>query len=204
MILNELGLEKEIWLLDEKGNILEPSLFGFPSDEMGFLIEIRSEHSPSVRDILLSLEIIEEINRSKADRLGLQTIVKHQMDITKEFQDYIYKKYRLDTFPDFTKNIYGARESHHTGFRGDKATAGLHVHFSRRNTSDRTSEIVQLPIEEIVRQMDNKFKDLIESSGRIPGEYEPKKHGFEYRSLPATAPIREICRFGLSILGKVS
>ena len=36
MELLEVGLELELFLLDKNKNILEPRLYGFPADEMGF------------------------------------------------------------------------------------------------------------------------------------------------------------------------
>jgi hypothetical protein len=203
MILNEIGLELEVWLLDKNNNILEPSIFGFPSDEMGFLIELRSEHSNNVNHVIESLDTLLKINREKAKSLGYQLKILPYMNVSKEFQEYISKKYRHDSLPDYTKNIYNTNLSHHTGFLNDMATAGLHVHFSRREIEKNCSKLLKLPVRSIVFNMDQQFKDIINDTNRILGEYEPKTHGFEYRSLPSNCSIKEVATISFKILEEV-
>ena len=50
--------------------------------------------------------------------------------------------------------------------------------------------------------MDQKFKLEIEKYDRIKGEWEPKAHGFEYRSLPCNTDIHKILRESFKILKK--
>lgn len=201
MILNEVGLEQEVWLLDKHNKILEPSLYGLPSDEMGFLIEIRSEHSDNIDEVIRSLRTLKLINIKKAERLGFHIAVNPYMDVDNEFIDYFSTKYKYSELPDFTRNIYGeSKITHHTGIIGNKATAGLHVHFSRRIIDGNKCKLVKLPIEEIVKNMDNMFREYVIKSDRLLGEYECKPHGFEYRSLPSNAPVITVTRYALEIL----
>lgn len=206
MELLEVGLELELFLLDKNKNILEPRLYGFPADEMGFLIELRSWHSSNSDGILKSLRMLEELTRHKAKKIGLYPTKIASLIVPKHFQDYIWKKYRLDTMPDNTRNVYPEQKlSHHTGFLNDKATAGLHVHFSNRIFDFyNQGTILELPIEKIVKELDNIFSNDIEKEGRIPGEFELKSHGFEYRSLSSTVDVEKVVEVSLEILNKVT
>lgn len=200
MNLLEIGLEQELFLMKDN-KILEPSLFGFPSDEMGFLIELRSWHSTVSSDILRSIRNLQTLANYKAKQLDFKIINKHQIKVDDKFMKYIIEKYKIDQMPDYTDNIYGIKETHHTGFSKDSyATAGLHVHFSKRVIKGSKAFIAPLNIPYIVTKMDNKFKDLIERDGRIMGEIEPKSHGFEYRSLSAIVSIDKVVDKALSIL----
>jgi len=77
----------------------------------------------------------------------------------------------------------------------------MHVHFSSRDP--KTGNVINLPIEDIVYLMDNYFMDEIQESGRNIGEWEPKTHGFEYRSLPCNADVYEVLKKGFEILRNV-
>jgi hypothetical protein len=201
MILNEVGLEMEMFLVDYEGNILEPMKYGFPSDEMGFLIEIRSEHSSRKEDIVSTLENLAEINTRKAEVLGFRVEKVPYKTVSPEFQEYISEKYKHYTFPDHTKNLYGRTgPSHHTGFKDNLATAGLHVHFSSRIVYGTKCVQKELPVDKIVKYMDQKFSREIKEAYRIPGEYEMKSHGFEYRSLPNNIDVGRAVTVALQIL----
>ena len=190
--------------MNKEGRILEPSLYGFPSDEMGFLIEVRSEHTDNVEDIVASVKLQKSINIMKARKLGYHIENVHELEVTKEFKDHIYTKYRLSELPDFTRNVYEWVDmSHHTGFIGNFATAGLHVHFSKREITGMKCKLISLPINEIVWNMDDQFREIILNSNRLLGEYEMKPWGFEYRSLPNTAPIITVTKYALELLESV-
>ncbi len=202
MLLNEVGLELELFLLKDN-KILEPSLYGFPADEMGFLVEVRSHHSSEAEEILKSLTFNWQLESSKAERLGFYLVRIADMPVTKAFQHYISNKYKHHLLSDYTRNIYGIRESHHTGLIDSRATAGLHVHFSSRKVEGTRVEFVPFDFEEVVRRMDKEFREIVKGSRRVLGEWEPKSHGFEYRSLPATAPLEDVVEKSLRILEEV-
>jgi len=205
--IREIGLEKEIFLLNKQGEIMEPSMYGFPSDEMGFLIEIRSLPSDRFYPVYMTIHQEELQYKLRADKFGMHTIPDTNMYATPEFVENIIAKYRILEFTDFTKNIYGVKGSHHLGIFSEpgtdcsKLTAGIHVHFSSRDSE--TGEVLQLPVENIVRQMDEVFEQEIKESGRLKGEWEPKKHGFEYRSLPCNADIYKVLKESFKILREV-
>lgn len=202
--LREVGIEKECFLL-RHGTIMEPALYGFPYDEMGFLVELRSLPSDRLYPVLTTLAEEELQYKLRANKFGMDLIPNHTMSGDKKWVDYIAKKYKIYDFEDYTKNIYGTKETHHLGVfpNGDsyRLTSGIHVHFSNRDAS--TGEVIELPIEDIVKQMDESFKYEIERTGRLKGEWEPKKHGFEYRSLPCDTDVYKILKESFKILRSV-
>ncbi len=193
--LLEIGLEKELFLL-KNGEIMEPKLYGFPYDEMGFLVEMRSYPSDTHFPIRSSMQDAELMFRLRAENLGMHLVDTPFLEVSQEFIDYISKKYRHDDMPCYTRNIYGIKKSHHTGVMDHRVTSGIHVHFSSRNGT----EVLELPIEHIVREMDKRFSKEIEDTERIKGEWEPKAHGFEYRSLPCNTNIHKILKESFDIL----
>ena len=207
VLINEIGLEKELWLLDKKGNILEPIVYGFPADEMGFLIEIRTEHSFYPTDIEMSLGLSQDVAEVRARHMGFRVEEKAYREVDKYFIEYISDKYKHSQMPDYTENVYGdtlVPFSMHTGFHHNIATAGLHVHFSSRLIEGNKCEYIKLDISKIVKYLDNIFKHEIVSSLRAIGEFEHKSHGFEYRSLPSTADIKKVIEESFKILNETT
>lgn len=205
MILKEIGLEVEFWLLDKKGNIVEAPKYNFPADEMGFLIEIRSSWGSDPNSIINVLTALYSAEEWKAHRLGLRIEKSAFKMVTRDWQDYIAKKYGHEDMRDYTVNIYGIKETQHTGFRNERATAGLHVHFSRFDTETETFlPFSKKEIEKIVMTLDTVFEKEISSTERIKGEWEPKSHGFEYRSLPATIYPLKVAKEALIVLQELS
>jgi len=203
MILTEVGIEIELFLT--KGNkVIEPSLFGFPSDEMGFLVELRSWHSDTPDLIIESLSHLFIYVEDKAESLGMKIERVANKELDPFFVDYLHAKYRYDALPDHTRNIHSSDlQSHHIGLIDNLATSGMHVHFSKREIRDDgiVARVLPLDIEKIVNKMDVEFRDII--AERNLGEYEPKIHGFEYRSLPCTADIGSVVYWALKILKEV-
>jgi len=177
---------------------------------MGFLIEIRSGWSSNPHQIVKTLEAELEHAKAKAEKLGFSIIEKAWIPVSKEWQDYIAEKYNHFAMTDHTRNIYGnPKHTHHTGFMFGRATAGCHVHFSRWDTEkERFVWFTDEEIKFLVRKMDDAFKNIIKSTGRVLGEWEPKRsdddtkkpHGFEYRSLPATVDKLKVAKTALSVL----
>ena len=202
--INEIGFEKEMFLLKD-GNIMEPRLFGFPFDCMGFLVEIHTWPSNDLGQIR-SMMFAEELQCDlRAKHLGMQIKDVPYMYASGDFVNYLIKEYEHFKSPENRiKNIYGAKESHRFGLfkenGGYRLTSGMHVHFSSR---DKTGKVLELPVEEIVKKMDKKFAKEIEGAKRFKGEWKPKTHGFEYRSLPCNADLLMVAKESLQILNSI-
>lgn len=224
MFKDEVGIEREYFLLDSDGNIVEPALFGFPFDEFGFLVEIRTLPYTKTKPLIEELVGLISAHEAQAEKLGLKLRLCHRLSMDGEFVKHLRKKYAWDYLRDTTANIHnGVEVSHATGI--DRwtnkiiwGTAGLHVHFSRKRILFPTQRVleypiikrVQLPIDKIVLAMDARFSQPILLSNRIKGEYEIKPYGFEYRSLPAdvnvllgyNVSLQPVIDFAFSLLKK--
>lgn len=207
--IREIGVEKEAFLAEElSGYIKEPKKFGFPYDEMGFLVELRSLPSDRFYPVYTSLrnEQLQFSLRANKFNMKLWPIPSKLQD--KHWVDDIAERYGVYETEDRTENIYNSDNySHHYGIlpcriEGKKRlTSGVHIHFSSRRADN--GEVIQLPIEKIVRQMDEEFEDTITRYHRNLGEWEPKEHGFEYRSLPCNADIYKVLKKSFKIIRSV-
>ena len=210
--IREIGIEKEIFLLDENNEIMEPKLYGFPRDEFEFLVELRSLPSDRLYPVYTTLQQEELQYRLRANKFGMHLEDKPNMYKSNDWIDNHWNKYNLYRFDDcdYTENIYGNKgESHHFGVLDDtfegierkRLTAGIHVHFSSRDSI--TGEVIDLPIEKIVKKMDKQFHWTIKEAERNRGEWEPKTHGFEYRSLPSNVNMLRVLKCAFKILREI-
>jgi len=200
-LIKEVGIEKEYFLKTPTNQLVEPAQYGFPFDEMGFLVELRSVPSTQASTIYMSLLQEKAHQQTRARRFDLSLDEQHTVLYDSKWVNSIAKKYKVYDFEDFTQNIYSTSKSHHLGIfdagEQKKLTAGMHVHFSCRK---HDGNILKLPIEEIVKEMDKRFEAEVKDSQRILGEWEPKDHGFEYRSLPNTANSYIVTKTALEVL----
>jgi len=204
MEVREIGIEKECFLM--RGNeIMEPGEYGFPHDEFEFLIELRSLPSDRLYPVYTTLMQEQLQNSLRANKFNMQLVDDANKMVDSDWVVDLWNKYALYRFDnsDYTKNIYGStKNSHHFGVldlpQGKRLTAGIHVHFSSRDSE--TGKVINLPIEDIVRKMDTAFEHDIKYAGRNLGEWEPKTHGFEYRSLPGNADVYKVLKVAFKIL----
>jgi hypothetical protein len=196
-VIDRIGIEREFFLL-KNGVIVEPALYGFPHDEFGFLVELRTRPHTNAKDLLKEYEELHSALLVYAEKLRLDLVAVHKMLLDKTFVDYLSKKYSYNSLLDTTANIYpNTSKSHATGIDEGYGTAGLHIHFSRHNEGGKR---VQLPFVEIIKAFDERFKNIITLAGRNLGEFEIKQHGFEYRSLPADITLSIPIEFAFKIL----
>lgn len=198
--LDEIGLEREVWLLDNNGKIMEPKIYWFPNDDFGFLIEERTRPHDNPEMIIQDLDKLHEAIIYQAKLFNLRIVLQDEMSMgnyNSKLINMLSEKYGYGILEDLTANINsGVTKSHATGIIDNHLTAGLHVHFSRK-TSD--GKRVQLPMFKIVSEMDKIFFDEIKESKRMHGEFEVKPYGFEWRSLPATADIKKVLNTAFSM-----
>ncbi len=211
-----IGCEVEAFLAKNDGTtrsveIVEPKIHGFPNDEMGFLLELRSKPSSNIATVIKSVyDQLVEIKVS-AEEKGLKMLIKDRLYYDKGWVDEIAEKYDAHSFPDLTENVYGFNQSHHLGFEkhngGYMLHSGLHIHFSVHE-GDKKTAIPENVVERIIKRMDEIFAYDIQVAGRTKGEWEPKEIGdmgdlyrFEYRSLPCNTDLfralpiaKDICR----------
>jgi hypothetical protein len=205
MLIKEIGLEREMWLLDSDNRIVEAPMYNFPADEMGFLVEVRSAWGSIPYFVVDTLKQAEKNEKQKAYNLGFNILLCPEMKVTDEWQKYIAEKYHHSSFGDTTQNIYGKTEhTHNTGLLPGRATAGMHIHFSIFDTDTmKFRDFTKDEIHQIVSELDNTFKDYVVSNKRMLGEWEPKKHGFEYRSLPCIANPLDLAVKGQDVINKI-
>lgn len=198
-MVDKIGIEREFFLL-KNGVMVEPALYGFPFDEFGFLVEIRTQPHDNLTELLTEYQELHMEMLELAKKQGLELVLVHKMKVNKVFIDYLSKKYSYTKLLDTTANIYpNTASSHATGLDGGYGTAGLHIHFSRYTEDGRR---VQLPFVEIVKEFDERFAKIINMAGRNEGEFEIKFHGFEYRSLPADITLAIPIQFAFKMLQK--
>lgn len=213
------GFEREFFVLKAGKPVLvakeqprHPTLGSLGYDGCGYLAETRSEpHSDpfSAAHLLLAaddkahviathakMKLVLAANR-KLDTAFLREVKRMGFGAKGKM---MADRYRL------RGNLYG-----HDFLNDDLniSHAGLHVHFSdqaemttydtyQRDPARRVQKTLyirtQLDIPKIVRLLDKAFADEIKRAGRLPGFYEIKGHGFEYRSLPATVDVLRVAR----------
>lgn len=211
--ISEVGIEKEFFLLRKETStniwdrIVEPKEHEFPADIFGFLVELRSEPWMHLNTVKMTWDMTKSYWEHRADKFGMELVDIPYMIVPKEKGQYFYDKYHGEKYTDFTKNIYGLQGSHHLGmfFENESCmlTAGMHVHFSIRDRNCNVIQFSQNQIEEIVQTMDEVFKKEILETKRLRGEYEPKQHGFEYRSVPCNVDEYKTLKVAFNVLRKV-
>ncbi len=212
-LFTEVGIEKEFFLLKKQDTpniwdrIVEPKEYEFPADVFGFLVELRSEPWMHLNTVKMTWDMSKSYWEHRADKFGMELVDMPYMVVPKEKAQYFFDKYNGNSYTDFTKNIYGTKDSHHLGmfFENDSCllTAGMHVHFSMRDKHCSVIQFSQEQIEDIVKNMDDAFKHEIIDTKRIPGEYELKQHGFEYRSAPCNVDVYKTLKVAFTNLRRV-
>ena len=195
MHITSFGFESEFFVLKDGKPVLAS---GLPADACGYLAEARSKPDGDPTMAAYLHLAAEDLLARQAKELGLTLVKADTLDIPRETLRQWMRR--------FGKN---PAKSYFMGggcYRNTNPRAGLHVHFSSTETivdkEGRTRVIAkQLNIPRIIFLMDRAFKPIIKASKRIPGEYELKNYGFEYRSLPATVNPLDVVPVLQEILG---
>jgi hypothetical protein len=184
------GFEQEFFLLDKNDKpVMVPA--GIAKDECGFLVEARGEpHSDPIKAAYL---LLAETNRLQV-QCGLLGYKMQAIDSIKLDRAFVRQALRMHGKPAYSderNNLYNKDYK----ASDTLARAGLHVHFSHQfedydSTYNKYANkiSVQLNIPRIVRFLDETFAPSIKEAKRVPGFYEMKQWGFEYRSLPTSLP----------------
>lgn len=162
-------------------------------DDCGYLVEARGDPSPDVMIAKHMLFAAEEKLAKAARRAGIELHLADTVDLPKEFKRLCLR--------DFGKNPSESYFMSGKFYNHSRPRAGLHIHFGSQSAFHYTnqqgqskshyySEMVNFPT--IIRRLDKAFKEEIKQSRRVPGEYQLKSYGFEYRSLPANIDIHKV------------
>jgi hypothetical protein len=202
-----LGIEAEFLPLSDDKPV-NCATFGIPHDDFQAFAEVRGLPGTTLPLIVGNFAV--EFHYVK------RMCVDHRLKPF--YEEYTWPKELYQFYADLMdketsyaqekwKNIYNLEKQEDKSRRG----GGLHIHFSAtlgQTKSQQGWSILTPPvIERLVRKMDEQFDRAIKKCDgpyRVPGMWEEKPWGFEYRSLPfnqwAIDNIIEIAEFALEAL----
>lgn len=158
-----------------------------PKDECGYLAEVRGEpyHTPEGARALYRVAY-DKVN-AQADKDGMfittfDPTIKLPKKLLREAMRIHGKA------SGSADNVYGAQYKDSDTWN----RAGFHVHFSNEYTDNGKTYYRLMNIPRIILDLDRNFKDEIKKASRLPGMYEMKSYGFEYRSLPADVNLDKL------------
>lgn len=188
------GFECEYWCITEfcentgpHGFVLTPD--SLPKDECGYLAEVRGEPhcDPYLASALFKAE--EARVRKMADKAG---VILYRSEATFRLPARLLwqamREHGKPSYPQGRGNIYGKDYSIHN----KQQRAALHVHFSNEIVTDKVTHSGMIDMVKYIQALDKAFAGPIKEANRLPGFYEMKPHGFEYRSLPCTVGTDEV------------
>lgn len=207
-----IGLEKEYFLLDAKGNPVGvlPPLNCLPADECGWLVEARGKPFSSITEAVFSLKADIHKIEQEIVRLNGQAAALAAFDAPLTLSDQpimrIPRSVRLAVSRAYAKppiqyqNLYGYLSHRNAVLDG---TAGVHISFTEpreveTKDSKRTFN-VNFDWAHIFHTLDVAFENEIAAARRRPGFYELKRDGrIEYRSLPSNVDLEKLISVLLS------
>ena len=214
-----IGLEKELFLFNAKGKlVLNPGKYGFETDNLGVLVEIRGEPKNTVEEAVASLLSKELLAKGKAAKHNYQLKEVPSVKLSDEEILEVTKRYHKEYEEKFSPKSKECRVAKKLELA--VINAGLHVHFSREINIPQNKTIIKLlvmnndkdsriekeishesesytvqtfiDIPKIISTLDNSFKEEIKKTNRRLSAYEIKGHGFEYRSLPNNIDLSKV------------
>jgi len=210
----EFAFEKEYFVVHKK---MEGALYpnnlclvpkGIDRDECGYLAEARGPKNRCPIHAAYGLLAEEDILISKALDLGFDLLCcRPYTKLPKSLARAAMREFGKGTYPHERGNLYGKDFQPNDSWQ----RAGLHVHFSNNkivkmftppsphnplggyHEESIPAGIMDMP--RIIRELDKRFAPEIKASKRLPGFYELKPYGFEYRSLPNSISVVEVAKF---------
>lgn len=179
------GFELEFFVKKNGEFVSLDGNYAIPHDECGYLAESRGEKANSPLGAFYNLLHATALLDRVMAQEKFEKVVAH---LAPEIPKESLRVWRRETGKGRQRSFFmGGRV-----YRNDNPRAGLHVHFGTLEVIKNAEgkEIGSVPrivnIPSIVRYMDKAFAKEIKEAKRMPGEYELKPWGFEYRSLPST------------------
>ena len=205
----KIGFEQEFFLRNEAGEFVLVPKSGIPRDESGFLAEARSEpHHDAIFtafSLLAATHKLEQLLEKHVETRGLQLGRNSAVErLPAALLRAAYRQEGKQPYPAERGNLYGKDYA----ATDRKQRAGFHIHFSAfhereiRHEGGRVEHLqihTPLNMPRIILALDQHFAKQIKEAKRIPGLYEMKPHGFEYRSLPTTVSPVEVGKFLLDL-----
>jgi hypothetical protein len=181
------GFEREFFVKANGKYVICP--FVIAHDDCGYLAESRGEpHADPLKAAYLLLADEDKL-KDQAKRNRVQLVLEDTAKLSPEVRRDALRRNGKGKYPVERGNLYGLDYK----ATDDILRAGLHVHFSNEiETKNKYTASGFLDIPRIVRKLDEAFAEVIKKANRLKGFYETKKHGFEYRSLPASVDPRKV------------
>lgn len=189
------GFEREFFV-SQKGTVIKvPMKMSGLADGSGVLVEARSEPNEDPFLAVYLLHGAEFLLKRAAKAAKCSLIHCSLLQVPLDVQRAARRAFAKE--PIMYQNMYG-HQVPPTKYEEDGSAwlqAGLHVHFSHYTEMQArhgTLKVFQpFDMMRVIRTLDTCFEKEIKDAGRVPGLYEMKEHGFEYRSLPArTDPLK--------------
>jgi hypothetical protein len=193
------GLEQEFFVVNKKNAIVVPREALSPfMDGGGILVEARSEPQTHPALALVALKLAQAklkkavrkekrwlklLSQGQVSPASLRYAQAHKKGFNPN--ERVFERFRNPVKLDFKRpGVY---------------LAGLHIHLSQPDTYNKDRF---LPFDLIypVRLLDQEFAREIRLSGRLPGAYQMKPYGVEYRSLPATVDLKKVVKVLVKLL----
>lgn len=185
----KVGIEAEFLPL-KGGKPCDTREFYLPHDDFPALAEIRAEPGKSPQETYGNYAYLFTIIEHQCRRADLVPFYEEYNWSEDDYNHFCLMMGKMGKEKDKDKvainwrNIYGKSIRPFNLCRG----GGLHVHFSAM--AGEQTLINRAVMQYIVANMDKTFGHMIDACKgpyRVPGMYEPKPWGFEYRSLPFNA-----------------
>lgn len=190
----KFGFEREFFVKKGDTYTLATDL---PHDDCGYLAEVRGEPHTEPAKALALYHLEEDMLYKKAEKKKLELELSDYVALPSKFRNYCLRKFGKNVNEE--GSMYG-KFSHH-----NLSTAGLHVHFSDEKEVVVEGRVKKIPgildMPRWIYGLDKFFAQEIKAAKRVPGLYEMKPHGFEYRSLPASVDMGRVVK-ALEILKK--
>jgi len=178
------GFELEFFLRDSAGVFVKaPDSLAAYRDDCGYLVEARGDPSkcPLEARWLMHAAFVK-LSRD-ASAAGLELVAAPTAKLPSETLRLCLREFGKSSAKSYY--MYGKC------YKTLKPRAGLHIHFAgaehvaKTDSGAHVSYRDHLNVPAIIRRMDIAFDKEIKQARRVPGEYELKHYGFEYRSLPS-------------------
>jgi hypothetical protein len=206
----KIGLEKEMFLLDENKAVLEiPS--HLPQDDCGYLLEARGEPSTNIEQAVFSLMAEEYKIRENVQKEfpTYETTDEPYKKVSKDFlmqimRTHIKGKIKYQNIYEFKRHKTAQNEvpsGIHISFTCPKERSITYLPKSNSTTLETQAYNAMFDWLQIFKKLDEAFKDEIKAAKRLPGFYELKEDGrIEYRSLPSNTDLKKIIKVLKEIL----